>query len=86
MRRISKAVKEQIRQEAEALAERVKETGNHPDAFIIGEDESTVKVRCPWCREVHTHGKAGGDVEGSVVPHCWWLVGMPNYNIRWPKA
>jgi len=76
---------QRIKQEAEALAAEVERTGELPIAYIVGEDEHSVKVLCPYCRRIHIHGKAGGDPEGAmVVPHCWELNGMPNYIVKRP--
>lgn len=79
-RRISKARIEEIKKEAEALAEKVRRTGIHPEAEIIWTGIHTVRVICPYCKQVHTHGKTG---LGYRRPHCYIIdaSNLPDYKI-----
>ncbi len=79
-------LKDKIKQEAKDLAAKVERTGEYPIAYIVGEDELTVKVLCPYCQQIHIHGKAGEDPEGSRAPHCWELKEMPDYIVKWPVS
>jgi hypothetical protein len=39
-----------------------------PTAFIIEQKGEYVRVKCPYCGDLHVHG---GAVLGARVPHCW---------------
>ena len=77
--------KDKIKQEAIALATKVRETGEYPIAYVVTENDCQVGTICPYCKRLHWHGKAGGDPEGSRVPHCVDLQGMPSYIVKWPE-
>lgn len=51
-------------------------------AWVIGisKEGTQLKVRCPYCDDVHVHGSAGG--LGTRAPHCWRIQRcLPDYEL-----
>lgn len=45
-----------------------------------------VKIRCPLCNKIHTHGSCGGvNYQGSRVAHCSDMPGTEYNIIRNPE-
>ena len=45
-------------------------------------DDVHVFIKCPYCKEIHTHGASGGNYEGYRTPHCYPPTSSQNYYIE----
>tara|TARA_R100000750_G_scaffold38821_1_gene25021 strand:+ start:137 stop:529 length:393 start_codon:yes stop_codon:yes gene_type:complete len=54
----------------------------HPRVKPFKVDDVHVFIKCPYCKETHTHGVSGGDYEGYRSPHCYPPKSSPDYYIE----